>query len=165
MTVKGARIVDRMMALFDSRVHPLRSVTAAPPAAADSQPVTHRGLRRAAAGFTLVEIMIVVCIIGILVMVGSPYYSQGKMGAQRNACLHQQHQVFEAAMLYCGDQVVPDGNLSVSILQPDILQPDAAECPASQDATYDDYTIVIVDGAPMDVICNAMGDEHPWSPF
>jgi Tfp pilus assembly protein PilE len=108
--------------------------------------------------------MIVVGIIGILVMVGSPYYSQGKMGAQRNACLHQQHQVFEAAHLYCADQVIPDGNLSVALLQPDILQPDAAECPSSQDATYDDYTIVILDGAPVDVICNSMGDSHPWSP-
>jgi len=153
-----------MRDLLDTRVQDPAASAAGSPAVAAPRPLRRKPCR-AAAGFTLVEIMIVVCIIGILVVVGSPYYSQGKMGAQRNACLHQQHQVFEAALLYCGDQAVPDGNLIVTVLQPDYIQPDAAECPSTQDASYDDYTIVILNGVPVDVICNSMGDEHPWSPF
>ncbi len=115
-------------------------------------------------GFTLVELSVVLMILGLLVVLGVPYFSEGKVGAQRNACLQQQHMIYEAALIYCADNYLPDGDINISALLPTILQPEAGDCPSNQDRSQNDYTIVIVDGAPSDVICLIKGDGHPWAP-
>ncbi len=123
-----------------------------------------RTLRTPKAGFTLIELCVVLAILGLIVVLGLPIFSEGQIGAQRNSCLDRQHTVFEAALIFCADSLLPNGTVNATILQPDLLQPPATDCPASQDSSRDDYSIVIENGAPIDVICNIKGDAHPWSP-
>ena len=59
---------------------------------------TSPGLRRRAAGFTLVELMVVVAIIAILAAIAYPNYTAYLVKARRTAaatCLQQQAQVME----------------------------------------------------------------------
>lgn len=126
--------------------------------------ITDRAAKKPRAGFTLVELCVALAIIGLLVVLGFPVFSEGQIGAKRNVCRDRQHMVFEAALIYCADNVVPDGNLNVSVLQPNILQATGADCPAQQDGSANDYSIVIVDNGPTDVICDIHGDRHPWEP-
>ena len=115
-------------------------------------------------GFTIIELMIVVAILGILFVIGFPVFSEGQVGARRNSCLERQRIIYEAALLYGAQNVVPDGDVSAAVLQPDYIKTGAADCPTELDGDYDDYTIVFEASGPKDVICNVMGDEHPWSP-
>jgi prepilin-type N-terminal cleavage/methylation domain-containing protein len=115
-------------------------------------------------GFTLVELAVVLVILGILVLVGFPVFSESQVGAKRNTCLDRQHMIFEAALIFCADSMPADGDLSVSRLEPELIQPSGADCPAQLDGSADDYHVVIVGGAPTDVVCDVMGDTHPWDP-
>lgn len=51
-------------------------------------------------GFTLVETMLVVAILGILVVIAFASYSVSVAQAQRVACLHNQHVIQDAVIQY-----------------------------------------------------------------
>ena len=115
-------------------------------------------------GFTLIELMVVLVILGILVLLGHPVFGEGQMGAQRNSCRQQQHMLFEAALLYCSTRSAGDTTMSANVLAPEFIQAVAVHCPAELGGGLDDYEIVIENGDPQDVVCTIRGAAHPWDP-
>ncbi len=90
----------------------------------------HRMLGRG--GFTLVEIMIVVALIGFLAAIAVPNFVAARQTAQRNACIANLKQIEGAMVLYA-----LDGNgtaAAVGDLVPTYLN-STPSCPAG--GTYD----------------------------
>lgn len=83
-------------------------------------------------GFTLVEIMIVVAIIGLLAAIAIPNFVQARTSAQTNACISNLKQIEGAMVLYNLDN--GSDPAALSDLAPDYLKA-VPSCPAN--GTYD----------------------------
>lgn len=55
-----------------------------------------RGTRRSATGFTLVEVLIVIAILGIILAVALPQFQTARRGAHARACQHNLKQILGA---------------------------------------------------------------------
>jgi prepilin-type N-terminal cleavage/methylation domain-containing protein len=69
------------------------------------------------AGFTLVEIMIVVAIIGLLAAIAIPNFVRARETAQANACINNLHQIDGAIQQWAFETRAPSS-----------AQPDLADC-------------------------------------
>jgi prepilin-type N-terminal cleavage/methylation domain-containing protein len=116
-------------------------------------------------GFTLIELMVVVVIIGILAAIGTANFARMKENAKLAGCVSNQRHIFETGYNYAIWNVVPDGDMNVSVLAGAGYAPqNLCECPCSNNPDFDDYTITWLGGLPIDVNCDVEGAAHDWAP-
>ncbi len=119
-------------------------------------------------GFTLVEIMIVVAIIGLLVAIGVPGFIKARDNARKNSCYNNMRVIAHAIQQYTIDSNIGSGeNIDIydgtimpatDIRVPDLYIPNYLRCPGalSTDNTYDGP----VNNNNLNIICPAASPSH-----
>ena len=107
-------------------------------------------------GFTLVEIMIVVAIIGLLASIAIPNFVKARTTAQRNACISNLRQIDGAIQQWAMDTKQGD---TAQVQASDILPylRSAVVCPAGGKTFADSYSVTTVDARPT---CLRMPSTH-----
>jgi len=99
------------------------------------------------AGFTLVEIMIVVAIIGMLATLAIPNFMKARTTAQKNACISNLRQIDGAIQTWAMEMRKDAGN-PVTYTDISSYLKNAVVCPSGGTTFEDSYTITSVDAAP-----------------
>jgi prepilin-type N-terminal cleavage/methylation domain-containing protein len=116
----------------------------------------------ARAGFTLVEIMIVVAIIAMLAAIAIPNFVRARSQSQTQACINNLRQIDDASQQWALDTLqAPTATVSFSNIQPYLK--DQVTCPSAGDSgTFaSSYTLTTVSNKP---ICNYFPTTHMLAP-
>jgi prepilin-type N-terminal cleavage/methylation domain-containing protein len=95
-------------------------------------------MRRNKSGFTLVEIMIVVAIIGLLAAIAIPSFMKARTTSQKNACINNLRQI-EASKEQWALETRQAQGAAIVTAEVNTYMKTAPTCPAG--GTYD-YTII-----------------------
>lgn len=91
------------------------------------------------AGFTLVEIMIVVAIIGLLAAIAIPNFVRARNSSQANACINNLRQIDAATQQWAMENNASDSTAPTTAVY-GYLKGGEPDCPSST-ATTGDYTL------------------------
>ena len=98
-------------------------------------------------GFTLVEIMIVVAIIGMLATLAIPNYVKSRGQAHRVSCINNLRQI-DGAVQTWATETMKDGDQAVTYSDISSYLRNAVFCPAGGTSFADSYTLTTVDAKP-----------------
>jgi len=115
---------------------------------------THHGSRTG--GFTLVEIMIVVAIIGLLATMAMPNIAAARGKAHRAACINNLHQI-DSAIQQWSLEMKKDGAETVTYSDISGYLRNTVACPSGGSTFADSYTLTTVDTPPT---CQRKPDSH-----
>jgi prepilin-type N-terminal cleavage/methylation domain-containing protein len=106
-----------------------------------------KNIRPRGSGFTLVEIMIVVAIIGLLATIAIPNYRQVQQTAKKNVCINNLQQIEGAIQRWSLEMRKDEGEpVAYSDIQPYLKH--AVICPSGGAGFADSYTITTIDALP-----------------
>ncbi len=111
--------------------------------------------RRQEGGFTLVEIMIVVAIIGLLATIAIPNFVKARTTAQMNACINNLRQIDGAVQTWALETKQND-NAQVEYSQISGYMKNQVVCPSGGHTFSDSYQLGTVQDKP---ICKIKGND------